>query len=99
MVKRIISPPIWLVFGIVAIFAFNEWLPGPRFGGVVAQVAGGALLLAGLSLLVIAGGMFKDAGEGKGVEAWMLAFFISGGLCLLAAVLTALVRPLKSGSV
>ncbi|HOX44877.1 MAG TPA: OFA family MFS transporter [Myxococcota bacterium] len=41
----------------------------------------------------IMAGMFKDAGEGKGVEAWMLAFMISGGLCLLAAVLAALVKP------
>jgi MFS transporter, OFA family, oxalate/formate antiporter len=41
----------------------------------------------------IMAGMFKDAGKGKGVQAWMLAFIISGALCLLAAALTLFVKP------
>jgi protein-S-isoprenylcysteine O-methyltransferase Ste14 len=62
MVKRFIYPPIWLVFGLIAIFALNEFYPGPRFTSVVAQVAGGVLILVGLLLLVFAGGLFKKAG-------------------------------------
>ncbi|MFO7553554.1 MAG: isoprenylcysteine carboxylmethyltransferase family protein [Haliea sp.] len=62
MVKRIIYPPMWLVFGIVAIFALNEFYPGPRFTGLGSQLVGGAILVAGLALLVLAGGLFKRAG-------------------------------------
>ena len=62
MVKRFIYPPIWLVFGLVAIFALNEFYPGPRFTSDFAQVAGGVLILVGLLLLVFAGGLFKKAG-------------------------------------
>ena len=62
MVKRIIFPPVWMAFGLVTIFALNEFLPGPRFTGVGAQVAGGIFILLGLILLVIAGGLFKQAG-------------------------------------
>lgn len=62
MVKRIIFPPVWMVFGLVTIFVLNEFLPGPRFTGVGAQVAGAIFILLGLILLVIAGGMFKQAG-------------------------------------
>lgn len=62
MVKRIIYPPMWLVFGIVAIFALNEFHPGPRFTGLGSQLLGGAILVAGLALLVFAGGLFKRAG-------------------------------------
>ena len=62
MVKRFIYPPIWLVFGLVAIFALNEFYPGPRFTSEFAQVAGGVLILVGLLLLVFAGGLFKKAG-------------------------------------
>ena len=62
MVKRIIYPPIWLVFGLVAIFAFNELLPGIRFGGSVAQGVGGFVILIGLVLLLLAGGLFRRAG-------------------------------------
>lgn len=61
-VKRIIYPPMWLVFGIVAIFACNEYLPGMRFTSSLGHWLGGGLLLAGLTLLVIAGGRFKRAG-------------------------------------
>lgn len=62
MVKRIIYPPMWLVFGVVAIFALNEFYPGLRFTGLASQLFGGAILVAGLALLVFAGGLFKRAG-------------------------------------
>ena len=61
-VKRIIYPPMWLAFGIVTIFVFNEFYPGARFTSVAGQVAGGAFILVGLVLLVIAGGLFQRAG-------------------------------------
>ncbi len=61
MVKRIIYPPIWMVFGIVAIFSFNEFFPGPRYTGAVSQAVGGVILLAGLTLLIFAAGLFKRA--------------------------------------
>lgn len=62
MVKRIIYPPIWLVLGIVLVFACNEFFPGPRFTSTASQLLGGAVLVAGLALLVLAGGLFKRAG-------------------------------------
>lgn len=62
MVKRFIYPPIWLVFGIVAIFTCNEFFPGARFTGLASQVIGGAIILVGLLLLVNAGGLFARAG-------------------------------------
>jgi protein-S-isoprenylcysteine O-methyltransferase Ste14 len=62
MVKRVIYPPIWLAFGLIAVFAANEFFPGPRFTSPAGQVAGGGLILIGLALLVNAGGLFKRAG-------------------------------------
>ena len=62
MVKRIIYPPMWLVLGIVLVFACNEFFPGPRFTSMASQLLGGAVLVAGLALLVLAGGLFKRAG-------------------------------------
>jgi protein-S-isoprenylcysteine O-methyltransferase Ste14 len=62
VVKRIIYPPMWLVFGIAGIFALNELYPGPRFTGLASQLVGGVILVAGLALLVFAGGLFKRAG-------------------------------------
>lgn len=62
MVRRIIYPPMWLALGLVVIFALNKVLPGPRFTGLASQLVGGVVILAGLSLLVIAGGLFKRAG-------------------------------------
>jgi len=62
VVKRIIYPPMWLVFGVVAIFALNEFYPGLRFTSLASQLVGGAILVAGLTLLVFAGGLFKRAG-------------------------------------
>jgi protein-S-isoprenylcysteine O-methyltransferase Ste14 len=63
-VKRIIYPPIWLVFGLVAIFACNEYFPGPRFTSFVGQIAGGVIIVIGLWLLVTAGGLFTRAKTG-----------------------------------
>lgn len=60
--KRIIYPPIWLVIGVSAIFALNEFYPGGRYTGLVSQLSGGALIVAGLLLLVNAGGLFTKAG-------------------------------------
>lgn len=60
--RRIVYPPIWLVIGIVVIFALNEFLPGVRYTGTASQVVGGVILLAGLVLLIVAGGLFKRAG-------------------------------------
>ena len=62
MVKRIIYPPVWLALGLVAVFALHEFCPGPRFASPLSQFAGGALILTGLSLLVVAGGLFRRAG-------------------------------------
>ena len=62
MVKRVIYPPIWLAFGLITVFAANEFFPGPRFTSLAGQVAGGVLILIGLVLLVNAGGLFKRAG-------------------------------------
>ncbi len=62
MVKRRIYPPIWLLFGLIAVFALNEWYPGLRFTGLAGQIIGGAAILVGLLLLVIANGLFTRAG-------------------------------------
>jgi len=46
----------------------------------------------------IMAGLFKDMGTGKGVEAWLPAFIISGVLCLIAAVLGSQIRrPRRAG--
>lgn len=63
-VKRIIFPPMWLVFGVIGIFTLNEFAPGLRYTGLAGQVAGGAIMLAGLALLVVSGGLFTRAGTG-----------------------------------
>lgn len=63
-VKRIIYPPMWLVFGVVGIFALNEFAAGLRYTGQASQIAGGGIMLAGLALLVVAGGLFSRAGTG-----------------------------------
>jgi protein-S-isoprenylcysteine O-methyltransferase Ste14 len=62
MVKRIIYPPIWLVFGLISIFALNELIPGVRFTSTWGQVVGGLIIFVGLVLLLLAGGLFKQAG-------------------------------------
>jgi protein-S-isoprenylcysteine O-methyltransferase Ste14 len=61
MVKRIIYPPIWLLFGLIAIFLCYTYVPGPRFSGWVGQVAGVLLIVLGLVLLVVAAGLFSRA--------------------------------------
>lgn len=61
MVKRVIYPPVWLVFGLIAIFALDEYLPGVRYTATWGQLLGGGLIVIGLALLVIAGGLFKQA--------------------------------------
>lgn len=62
MVKRFIYPPIWLVFGLVALFACNEFFPGPRFTSPLGLWVGGVLIVLGLVLLVMANGLFIRAG-------------------------------------
>lgn len=62
MVKRIIYPPVWLLFGLVATFALNESWPLIRFTSLAGQVCGGLIILAGLVLLVFANGLFTRAG-------------------------------------
>ncbi|MCB1702211.1 MAG: isoprenylcysteine carboxylmethyltransferase family protein [Halioglobus sp.] len=62
MVKRVIYPPVWLLFGLIAIFACNELYPGIRYTGLAAQVGGGIIIVAGLFLLVAANGLFVRAG-------------------------------------
>lgn len=63
-VKRIIYPPMWLVFSVVGIFALNEFAPGLRYTGPLSQTVGGIVMLAGLALLVVSGGLFSRAGTG-----------------------------------
>ena len=60
-VKRIIYPPVWLAIGIIIQFVFNEYFPGQRFTSTTWQVVGGVFLVVGMALLVIAGGLFKQA--------------------------------------
>ena len=55
MVKRVIYPPMWLLIGIIAAFVLNEYFPGPRFTSLEGQLAGGALIVIGLGLLVVTG--------------------------------------------
>jgi len=62
MVKRIIYPPVWLLLGLIAIFALNEFYPGLRFTSLAGQIVGGVIIVAGLFLLVAANGLFVRAG-------------------------------------
>jgi protein-S-isoprenylcysteine O-methyltransferase Ste14 len=62
MVKRVIYPPVWLLLGLVAIFVLKEYYPVYRYTSLPAQVAGGAIIVAGLLLLVTANGLFVRAG-------------------------------------
>ena len=61
-VKRIIYPPIWLVFGLIAQFFLNTYYPGPRFTGSVGYALGGIIIVAGLVLLVMANQLFRRDG-------------------------------------
>lgn len=60
-VKRIVYPPMWLAIGIIVQFVCNEYYPGYRFTSTGWQVVGGVFLVGGMALLVIAGGLFKQA--------------------------------------
>ncbi len=59
--RRIIYPPVWLVIGLIIIFVVDQYYPIVRFTGTLAQVLGSAAIVAGLLLLVLAGGLFKQA--------------------------------------
>ncbi|QFU76818.1 isoprenylcysteine carboxylmethyltransferase family protein [Halioglobus maricola] len=60
-VKRIIYPPVWLAIGVIVQFVCNEYFPIASFASVAGQMIGGVILVIGLALLVIAGGLFKQA--------------------------------------
>ncbi len=59
--RRIIYPPIWLVIGLVVIFLCDQYMPVFRFTGTIPQALGSLSIVAGLFLLVFAGGLFKKA--------------------------------------
>ena len=62
MIKRIIYPPVWLLLGLIAVFALNETWPLLRFTSLAWQVVGAVVILMGLLLLVAANGLFVRAG-------------------------------------
>ena len=62
MVRRGVYPPVWLAFGVVAVCGLAEWYPGPRFASPLTRIAGDAIIIAGLLLIVVAGGQFRRAG-------------------------------------
>ena len=62
MIQRSIYPPVWLLFGLVAVFSCSEFYPGPRFTSLVAQLGGSAIIVVGLLLLISANGLFTRAG-------------------------------------
>ena len=59
--RRIIYPPVWLVIGLIVIFVADQYLPLQRFTGAIPQALGSIAIVAGLLLLVLAGGLFKKA--------------------------------------
>ena len=61
-VRRRIYPPIWLLIGIITIFSLNEFYPGYRYTAFAGQAIGGVVIVIGLALLVIANGLFSQAG-------------------------------------
>ena len=62
MVKRVIYPPVWLLLGLIAVFALNETWPLLHFTSLAWQVVGGVVIVMGLLLLVAANGLFVRAG-------------------------------------
>lgn len=62
MVKRVIYPPVWLLLGLISVFALNEMYPMIRFTSLFFQVLGGVVIVLGLLLLVTANGLFVRAG-------------------------------------
>lgn len=61
-VRRRIYPPVWLLIGIITVFSLNEFYPGVRFTSFAGQAIGGVIIVIGLALLVIANGLFTQAG-------------------------------------
>ena len=59
MPRRVIYPPMWLLLGLAAVFALDKSAPGLRFTHTGWQLAGAVVIIAGLTLLVLAGGLFK----------------------------------------
>ncbi|MDJ0879429.1 MAG: isoprenylcysteine carboxylmethyltransferase family protein [Halieaceae bacterium] len=59
--QRVIYPPVWLVIGLIVIFAADQYFPLQRFTGELPQALGSVAIFAGLLLLVLAGGLFKKA--------------------------------------
>tara|TARA_R110001599_G_scaffold353790_1_gene597718 strand:- start:1827 stop:2276 length:450 start_codon:yes stop_codon:yes gene_type:complete len=62
VVKRLIYPPVWLLLGLISVFALNEMCPMIRFTSLFFQVLGGVVIVLGLLLLVTANGLFVRAG-------------------------------------
>ncbi|MCB1847738.1 MAG: isoprenylcysteine carboxylmethyltransferase family protein [Halieaceae bacterium] len=62
MIRRVIYPPVWLLLGLIAVFALNETWPLLRFTSLAWQVVGAVVILMGLLLLVAANGLFVRAG-------------------------------------
>ena len=52
---------MWLAIGIIVQFVCNVYVPGGWFTSLAGQLAGRAILLVGLAMLVVAGGLFKQA--------------------------------------
>lgn len=59
--RRIIFPPVWLLIGLIVIFVVDQVFPVRRFTGELPQALGSVSIVAGLLLLVLAGGLFKKA--------------------------------------
>lgn len=59
--ERRIFPPVWLVIGLIVIFCLDQYFPLARFTGDAAMAFGSVAILIGLMLLVLAGGLFKQA--------------------------------------
>jgi protein-S-isoprenylcysteine O-methyltransferase Ste14 len=59
--RRLIYPPIWLVIGLILIFVLDHYYPLVRFTGTVPLALGSGAIVIGLLLLVLAGGLFKQA--------------------------------------
>ncbi len=59
--RRIIYPPVWLVICLIVIFVVDQYFPLQRFTGGLPQALGSLAIVAGLLLLVLAGGLFKKA--------------------------------------
>jgi protein-S-isoprenylcysteine O-methyltransferase Ste14 len=53
---------MWLLLGLAAVFALDKSAPGLRFTHTGWQLVGAVVIVAGLALLVLAGGLFKQAG-------------------------------------